>query len=57
MQPALASTIGLSLSNAVVDKRHPGIDCYHGQLRLVLSVTGLDRPSIPIGGDFKRRDP
>jgi hypothetical protein len=22
-----------------------------------LSVTGLDRPSIPIGGDFKRRDP
>jgi hypothetical protein len=39
---------------AVVDKRHPGID--HGQLRLVLSVTGLDRPSIPIGGDFKRRD-
>jgi hypothetical protein len=57
MQPALASTIGLSLSNAVVDKLHPGIDCYHGQLRLVLSVTGLDRPSIPIGGDFKRRDP
>ena len=52
-----SSTIGLSLSNAVVDKRHPGIDCYHGQLRLVLSVTGLDRPSIPIGGDFKRRDP
>jgi hypothetical protein len=36
----------LPLSNAVVDKCHPGIDCYHGQLRLVLSVTGLDRPSI-----------
>jgi hypothetical protein len=52
-----SSTMGLSLSNAVVDKSHPGIDCRHGQLRLVLSVTGLDRPSIPIGGDFKRRDP
>ena len=52
-----SSTIGLSLSNAVVDKSHPGIDCYHGQLRLVLSVTRLDRPSIPIGSDFKRRDP
>src|ERR1700730_13874832 len=52
-----SSTIGLSLSNAVVDKSHPGIDCRHGQLRLVLSVTGLDRRSIPIGGDFKRRDP
>src|ERR1700682_6822167 len=34
-----SSTIGLSLSNAVVDKRHPGIDCCHGHLRLVLSVT------------------
>src|SRR3984893_16756868 len=52
-----SSTIGLSLANAVVDKSHPGIDCHHGQLRLVLSVTGWDRPSIPIGGDFKRRDP
>ena len=52
-----SSTIQLSLSNAVVDKSHPGIDCHHGQLRLVLSVTGMDRPSIPIGGDFKRRDP
>src|ERR1700682_5927237 len=52
-----SSTIGWSLSKELVDKSHPGIDCYHGQLRFVLSVTGLDRPSIPIGGDFKRRDP
>jgi hypothetical protein len=36
----------MPLSNAVVDKSHPGIDCYHGQLRLVLSVTRLDRPPI-----------
>jgi len=42
---------------AVVDKSHPAIDCCHGRLRLVLSVTGLDQTSIPIGGDFKRRDP
>jgi hypothetical protein len=34
-----SSTIGSSLSNAVVDKCHPGIDCRHGHLRLVLSVT------------------
>src|ERR1700732_4023240 len=44
MQPALAFVKdwndGLSLSNAVVDKSHPGIDCRHGHLRLVLTVTG-----------------
>jgi hypothetical protein len=46
-----SSTIGSSLSNAAADKSHPGIDCYHGQPRLVLSGTGLDQPSIPISGD------
>jgi hypothetical protein len=47
----------MPLSNAVVDKSHPGIDCYHGQLRLVLSVTDWIGRRFPIGGDFKRRDP